>query len=190
MDKVKIIILAMVLSVVVGCASTYQAKVKFDTNSKIDTSEYKTFAWLKESKILAASDDVNPVMKVRLDNAVENAFIEKGYQLITSAENADFTISYTVGNREKIKIDHFPASYNTGFFWGRGYFGRPIFHSGVAFESKIRNYTEGKLAIDVFDVKSHQPAWHGWAVKRISSSEKNDPESTIKRLVTQVVANF
>jgi len=54
----------------------------------------------------------------------------------------------------------------------------------------VRSYSEGKLAIDVFDVKSKQPAWHGWGVKRITSADKDDPATTIRTVVDQVVAQF
>ncbi|MFQ3195778.1 MAG: hypothetical protein ACI9N3_002619, partial [Colwellia sp.] len=47
-----------------------------------------------------------------------------------------------------------------------------------------------KLAIDVYDVKSHQPVWHGWAVKRIKSSEQDNPSKAIKMVVEQLVAQF
>lgn len=170
----------------VGCESTSPAKVSFDQNTSIETIHYKTFAWLSEQKIMSLTGGLNPINKVRIETAIEAAFKAKGYQLITDAEAADFAISYTVGSRDKIKVDSFPTTYRTGFGWGRGYYG------GVAMgtETRVRQYEEGKLAIDIFDVKSHQPAWHGWAVKRISSSDKENPEAVINTIVNQVVAQF
>ena len=180
---------AVLLLAVTSCAVTHEAKVDFDKNSKIDTSKYKTFAWLNPGKIMAPPEDFNPVMKVRVDEAVENAFIAKGYQLIEDAEQADFAISYTVGNRDKIKVNHYPTTYNTGFGWGRGYYGG-LYGVHMQTETRVRQYTEGKLAVDVYDVKSHQPAWHGWAVKRISSSDKEAPSSEIKNVVHRVISQF
>jgi len=192
-SKMKMFLVAAAAVIAVGCASNYAAKVDFDKNTEVDTTQYKTFAWLKESKILAVSEDVNPVMKLRLDDAVEDAFIAKGYTLIADAEDADFAIAYTVGKRDKIKVNTYPTTYNTGFMWGRGYYGsRGYYGMGMstATETRVVNYTEGKLAIDVYDVKSHQPAWHGWAVKRITSDDREEPEQMIKTLVEQVVQSF
>jgi hypothetical protein len=188
----KMFIVGVSAAIIAGCASQYKTKVDFDKNLKVDTSQYKTFAWLNEGKILAASEDINPVMKLRIDDAVEDAFITKGYKLISSSENADFAISYTVGNRDKIKINSYPASFNTDFIWGRGYYGaRGPFGSLLrGTETRVINYTEGKLAVDVYDVKSHQPVWHGWAIKRIASDDKDEPEQFIKNLVEQVIVNF
>ncbi|MCW8831701.1 MAG: DUF4136 domain-containing protein [Colwellia sp.] len=193
MTNLKKIFLAAFVIVIAGCSSTYKADVDFDKNTKVDTSNYKTFAWLTPGKIMAPAEDINPVMKVRVDEEVEKAFIAKGYTLIEDPEKADFTISYTVGNRDKIKVNHYPATYNTGFGWGRGYYGGyygGMYGSTMATETRVRQYTEGKLAVDVYDVKTHQPAWHGWAVKRITSDDKEAPSSTIKNVVNQVIAQF
>lgn len=186
MIKNKLIIILALVSAMVGCTTTQQARVDFDRNSDVSTSHYKTFAWLNETKVLAEPVDVNPVMKVRIDNAIEQAFIAKGYQLVSDAEQADFTISYTMGSRDKVKVDTLPLMYRTSFIWGHRYYG------GISLsnDTHVRNYTEGKLAIDVYDVKSHQPVWHGWAVKRIKSSEQDNPSKAIKMVVEQVVAQF
>ncbi|MBA6390725.1 DUF4136 domain-containing protein [Colwellia sp. BRX10-3] len=186
MLKNKLIIMLALIGAMAGCVSKQQARVDFDRNSEITTSHYKTFAWLNESKVLAESIDANPVMKVRIDNAIEQAFIAKGYQLVNDAEQADFTISYTMGSRDKVKVDSLPLIYRSSFLWGHRYYG------GISMGSDrhVRNYTEGKLAIDVYDVKTHQPVWHGWAVKRIKSSEQDNPSKAIKMVVEQVVAQF
>ena len=135
---------------------------------------------------MVMSKDLNPVMKLRVDKDIEEAFIAKGYKLVSDPEKADFAISYTVGNRDKIKVDSYPATYLAGFGWGRGYYGG----MSMGTETRVRQYTEGRLAIDVYDVKSKQPAWHGYAIKRISKDDKENPEGAIELIVTQVVANF
>jgi len=189
----KKVFIFLLVSLVASCATTYKAKVGFDKNTKVDTTTYKTFAWLTPGKIMAATEDFNPVMKVRVDDEIEQAFIAKGFQLIDDAEKADFTISYTVGNRDKIKVSHYPTTYKIGFGWGRGYYGGyygGLYGSPMVTETRVRQYTEGKLAIDVYDVKTHQPAWHGWATKQITSSDKETPSGAIKETIQQVIAQF
>jgi len=186
MKKMQLSMLGFLVLFIAACTSTPVIKSNFDRNENVDMSGYKTFAWLKTDKILASSEDVNPVMKLRIDDAIEKAFIAKGYQLVEETDKADFAISYTVGSRDKIKVDSFPTSYRTSFGWGRGYYG------GVAMgtETRVRNYTEGKLAIDVYDVKSRQPAWHGWATKRLSNSDKEGIEATINLIAQEVINQF
>lgn len=193
MTLMKKIFATVLLIAVASCSSTYEAKVDFDKNSKVETLNYKTFAWLNSGKIMAPAEDVNPVMKLRVDEEIEKAFIAKGYQLIADAEKADFAISYTVGNRDKIKVSSYPTTYNSSFGWGRGYYGGyygGMYGTQMGTETRVNQYTEGKLAIDVYDVKSHQPAWHGWAVKRITSDDREAPSSAIKDIVNKVINQF
>ncbi len=192
MTLIKKIFAVVLLIAVASCSTTYKAKVYFDKNSKVDTSNYKTFTWLTSGRIMSPPEDVNPVMMLRVDEAIEQAFIAKGYQLIDDFEKADFAISYTVGNREKIKVSSYPTAYNAGFGWGRSYYGYygGMYGIRMATDTRVRQYIEGKLAIDVYDVKSHQPAWHGWAVKRITSDNKEVPSSSIKDIVDEVVIQF
>ena len=189
MKTLKIISIVAVFAAMVGCQSSYLAKVNFDRNAEVDTSNYKTFAWLQDSKIIAAPVDLNPVMKSRIDVAIEESFRARGYKLVDSAENADFTVSYTLGSRDKVKVDSYPTTYRTGFAWGRGYYGG---YGGVSMgtETHVRNYQEGKLAVDVFDVKTKEPVWHGWAVKRISTKNQENPGAEIQPIVDQVINQF
>ncbi len=193
MSNFKKLFSVILIYIIAGCASTYKAKVSFDKNTNIDTANYKTFAWLLPEKVMSPDEDFNPVMKLRVDEEIEQAFIAKGYQLISEPEKADFTVSYTVGNRDKIKVSSYPATYNARFAWGRGYYGGyygGMYPTHMHNETHVRQYTEGKLAIDVYDVQAHQPAWHGWATKRLSSSEKESPSMVIKDVVSEVVAQF
>lgn len=189
MNTFKTLVVTTLVLLVASCASTYKAKVGYDKNEQVDTASYKTFAWLTPAKIMARSEDFNPVMKFRVDEEIEKAFIAKGYELVSDAEKADFTISYTVGNRDKIKVSNYPSSYNARFGWGWGYYGG-MFGANMKQDTSVRQYTEGKLAIDVYDVKLHQPTWHGWATKRITSKEKEVPSGVIKGIVNEVVAQF
>lgn len=186
MKKLQTLLTAiMAMSLLVSCASTHPAKVGFDRNSAINTQDYKTFAWLNKNKSLTQNVNVNPVRKARLEDSIEQAFVAKGYRLVSNSEQADFAISYTVGSREKIKVDSFPTTYHGGFRWGGPYYG-----SVTTSETRVRQYDEGHLAIDVFDVETHQPAWHGWAIKRITSADKEQPDVVLTDIVNQVVAQF
>jgi hypothetical protein len=73
--------------------------------------------------------------------------------------------------------------YPTHWGWGG-------MHYGVATETRVRQYTEGMLAVDIFDVEERRPVWHGVATKRISDADRDDAEVTIKAAVDSVLAGF
>jgi len=51
-------------------------------------------------------------------------------------------------------------------------------------------HVEGRLVVDIFDVRTHQPAWHGWATRTLSTSDRKDPQPAIRSALTAILANF
>ena len=184
--KHKIGLLGVSLALLIGgCSSIAPVKVNYDQNIEVNTSEYKTFAWLTKNKIMSMPEALNPVMKVRVDRAIEGALIKRGYQLIDDKEKSDFTVSYSLGSRDKIDISSYPAMYQSPM--RRGF--RGGFYGGMATETHVRQYKEGSLAIDIFDVKSHEPVWHGWATQKIYSKATKELNE-INLIVEQVISQF
>jgi len=188
MIKMKAILLSSLMVLLTACA-TPGLKVNFDKNPNFNIGSAKTFAWLKESKALHITAGFNPITKARIDKTIEETFINKGYKLVSDVTTADLAISYTVGSRNQIQVDSYPATFQGGFGWGRGYYGR-YGSVGMSTETHVRNYTQGELAIDIYDVKSKQPAWHGWATKKITQDDKEDIVTLINLVVTSTLANF
>ena len=123
---------------------------------------------------------------------VESALGTKGYRLIPDAESADFVLAFTVGSREEIKVDSYPsmsAGY-AGYGYPRHWGGWGGAYYGVGTETSVRQYTKGMLAIDVFDVASRRPVWHGVATKTIYESDREDAGGTIQAAVDAILEGF
>jgi len=54
----------------------------------------------------------------------------------------------------------------------------------------VREYTEGRLAIDLFDVRRRRPVWHGYGTRSLTGREVKDPEKLIGAAVTAILADF
>jgi hypothetical protein len=188
MSFLKAFFVVIFFSMLVSCSST-NTKVHFDVNPDIDITSAKTFAWLKESKAIHLPVGFNPILKARIEKAIENEMSLKGYKIVSDASLADITLTYSVGSREKIKVDSYPSHYQGGFGWGHRYYGG--YHGGyMTTETHVRKYTQGELAIDVYDVKSKQPAWHGWATRKITNDDKENMETLIQTIVSQTLASL
>ena len=60
--------------------------------------------------------------------AVEGVLTTRGYRKVEDPETADFALSFTVGSREEIKVNSYPATYagygyGGGWGWGGPYYG-------------------------------------------------------------------
>lgn len=177
------------IALVAGCASTFEAS--YDHDSGNDFSKYQSFAWISKNpmKVGKGVGTVNPLLEPRITSALENALVSKGYKYVIEPEKADFVLSFTIGSREEISVSSYPtmsAGYGRAYpgHWGWG----SVYYGGT--ETRVREYTEGMLAVDIFDVKERRPVWHGVATKRISESDREEIEATVKAAVDAILAGF
>lgn len=175
------------LSLLTGCASTFNAT--YDHDKANDFSNYQSFAWISKNpmKIGQTVRAPNLLLEPRIMSALEKTLVAKGYQYVMEPKNADFVVSFTVGSREQIKVDSYPsmaAGYGRGhqhWGWGGRYYGT---------ETEVSQYTEGMLAVDIFDVEQQRPVWHGVATKRINESDRDDMDATVRAAVEAIVTGF
>jgi len=186
----KILCVVVALAVLSGCASTFEASYDHDPDN--DFSKYQSFAWISKNpmKVGKSVGAINPLLEPRIMSALENALVAKGYEYVIEPKNADFVLSFTIGSREEISVSSYP-SMSAGY--GRaypGHWGWGGMYYGGGTETRVREYTEGMLAVDIFDVAERRPVWHGVATKRISESDREEIEATVKAAVDAILAGF
>jgi uncharacterized protein DUF4136 len=167
---------------IAGCATTLQAHSDHDAAQSF--AGYHTYAWLADQPMMVPADElarVSPLNRRRIEQAIENELASKGFEKSTNRSAADFVVSYTVGARDRVDVHSYPAPYAGPWHWGSPYFGHDV---------DVTMYREGTLAIDVFDGKSHQPVWHGWASKRISERDVKHAAEQIPPAVTLIMKDF
>ena len=178
------------LALLTGCASTFKAS--YDHDPAINFANYQLFSWISKNpmKVGQSVGAPNPLLEPRIMSALEKSLVAKGYEYVIEPRNADFVLSFTVGSREEIRVDSYPsmsagygAAYPRHWGWGGMYY-------GVATETQVRQYTEGMLAVDIFDVGERRPVWHGVATKRINESDRDNMEATVKAAVDAILAGF
>src|ERR1700681_3436686 len=136
-------------------------KVTTDFDHSANFSQYKTFMWIREPRM---SD---PLMKVRVVDAINGQLIAKGLQLVT--EGADVGIIANGATTEEHTLETFYSGFG-GWGW-RGWGG------GVA-TTIPESYTVGTLIVDLFDTRTKQVVWRGTATATLPDK----PEKTAKKL--------
>jgi hypothetical protein len=170
------------LALLGGCATPLTARSDYDRAQ--DFSTYRSYAWIADDPLVTAPGEaprLSPLNRRRIVEAVEAALARKGYTRAADAEPADFVVSYTVGARDRITVDSWPAPYRGWGRWRWPYAGRDF---------DVRSYTEGTLAIDVFDGRTRAPVWHGWTTRRITEQDIAQAELRIREAVDVVIAQF
>ncbi len=135
---------------------------------------------------------VNPMLETHVMNAMANGLQAKGFRLVQNGAAADFVVAFTVGSREKIRVDSYPTmsggyyggGYPRHWGWGSHYYG----HYGT--ETTVRQYTKGMLAVDIFDVKERRPVWHAVATKTIQEKDRKQIVDTVNAAVNAILGGF
>lgn len=189
MQRLRFVLFAAMLALA-GCATGFKATHDHDPGQ--DFTQYQSFAWIAKNpmKVGQGVTTVNPLLEPRIMAALESALTAKGYRQVDAPGDADFVLSFTIGARDKIRVDSYPsmtigysAAYPSHWRWGAAY------HC-CATDTAVRQYTTGILAVDVFDVDEKRPVWHGVASKTITESDRTKLEETIKAAVDAIVAGF
>ncbi len=167
------------VTVLLALSACSTLRVGSDFDHRTDFGAYHTFAWLSLGHRRQRVS--NPLVPQRVRAAIESNLAQRGYRLAEDASTADFFIDYTIGSRERIDAQSYPVGFRGPWRWGYPYWGEQL---------SVRQYRAGTLAIDVFDGRTHQPVWHGWAKKDLSESDLDRPEGPIGRAVDAVLAQF
>lgn len=173
----------IVVLALVGCATKVPGRMHHDPAH--DFSGYQTFAWISERpmKVGPVIADPRDSLEPAIMEAIRSSLETSGYTFVGDAESADFLVSFTVGSREKVRPAGYPSmkpKEGGRWSWGTEY------HHG----EEGASYTQGVLAIDVFDGAQDRPVWHGVAGKKIDEEDRDDMTSLIRTVVASVLSDF
>ena len=177
--------LAIVVLLLSACASApFQTEMDYDHS--VTFGHFRTWAWISANPMITPNPTArdNPLWENRIMQLVEAQMGAKGYRLVADPNTADMVLAFTIGQRDKIKVNSYPSSYRAGYGYG-GYRGWGGAYYGT--ETTVRNYTEGTVAFDVFDGKSHNPIWHGRAFGNVKASRTQEEKQQIARDLVQAV---
>ena len=165
--------------VLAGCASL---KVGNDYDRAADFSGFRSFSLMSREH----HGSRNPLVTQRARDAIQAELTGRGFSLVSNAAAADFVVDFTIGSRERVDIESYPAPYAGPYWgypgwWGYRYWGREV---------DARQYREGTLSIDIFDGHTHKPVWHGWVTKELTQSDVEHSEAPIRAAVKAVLSTF
>lgn len=178
------VLLVFASMAILGACATIQTGSYSDDN--VDFGAYQTFSWLRSDPYVApeGSAPVNPMARAMIESAIRTELQGQGYKFTENRDDADLLVAYTVGSRDKVRIESYPVDYRGHWGWHDPrdhYYFRKI---------ETRNYTEGTLGVDLFDNETGKPVWHGWAQKTVTSQDRADPEPTINAGIAKLFAGF
>ena len=162
-----------------ACATTPVVYTDFDPGAQF--GNYRTYSWSEEKLPQAA-----PLMQQRIVNAIDAQLSAKGWSRVASG--GDVVVATSLANRQEYEIDTYYDPFwgggwgCGGWGWGHGY-GWGV--GGGWHDSRVRAYTVGTLAVDMYDARTNRAIWRGTAegtVRRDPARQIADIQDAVTRM--------
>ena len=178
--KMPVIALMALLITVAGCASTPNTMSNADPT--VDFSQYRTFGFFDPLATDEAGYEslVSNFLKVSMAQELANRGLEY-------AESPDLKINFYINSKEKMRSYTVPTM---GYYDYRDPFFYDPWPAYPAYETRIDQYTEGTLNIDVVDASTNKLVWEGMASGRVTDTAIRELEKTIDDAVAAIMAEF
>lgn len=174
--------LAVATSLLTACASSPNTFANADPT--VDFSQYKTFGFFE-----TLSTD-----KAQYQSLVSNFLMvavaqELDMRGLTYDEvNPQLRVNFYINTQEKIKSRSVPTA-------GGGYYGyRDPFYDPWGgyggYETRVTQYTEGTLNIDVVDAATKTLVWEGSVAGKLTDKDIRNMEQTVDEAVAAVMDSF
>lgn len=173
-------IITAATALLAGCSSPTVS----DADPEADFSSYASYAFL--SDVATDKAPYETLERTHLKAAVGREMNARGY--LQDNSNPDLLVNFAIETQEKLQSRTVP----TGGY-GIGY--DPFFDVytsgwGMSHTTRIDQYTEGTLEIDLIDVGDRKMIWQGRTKGRLTQKDMQNYQSTLDEAVTEIFKQF
>ena len=174
----------LVLLLLVSAAETaVSADAVASADPLAEFSRFKTFNFVEEP----ATDGrgYRSLETTYLETAVTYELTERG---LTLSDQPDIVVNFSIETREKLSSRITPAvRYAPGYVPYHGVYGPGW---GMTHQTRIDQYTEGRLNIDLIDPAARRLIWQGSTQKALTERDYQNARKTLTRAVMDIFSRF
>ena len=164
--------------------------VTTDSNPNMSVSNCHTYAFAKEYVANANQPAAfgNPLNAERLRLAIESNLAARGIQPADHA-TAECVVGYAIGSRQVFNdyYNSFGPGWGFGYGYGNGWGGG--LYGGWGWDGSSVS-DETRIAVDLFDAKSHTPIWHASVSQSVSELTGSNAEAKINAGTAAIFTKF
>lgn len=164
-----------------ACATVPNVDSLYDREA--DFSRYKTFAFAESQS--EATGKYTTLLDKFMKSAITHELLARGY---VRSDNPDLLVNYHVSSKEKTDVYdvHRPSFAYYHYRYAYGYIPWPYYGT----ETRVRQYTEGTLNIDLVDAGKKQLVWEGITVGRVHNESLGNLEARVNSAVKLVFDQY
>ena len=174
----------MATLVMTACASA-PPKPTVDFKHDYDFSQVTKITFYKNSGQVSGDNplQLSDMQRNRIDAAVELALINKGFQFVEDASQADILLTWHLVTQHKTDVRTYQTASH-GYYGGhggyRGYNRYSMYNCWSCMptqtEVSVKDYTEGTFIVDMIDPGMKQSVWRGKTQSRLKGKQEYDEE--------------
>ena len=172
-----------------GLAACSSLHVTTDVNPNLSVTSCHTYAFAKEFVANANQPAAygNPLNAERLRVAIEANLAARGIQRADRAA-ADCVVGYAMGTRQV--FNDYYNGFGPGWGFAGGYYGRRGgIYGGWGWDGPYVS-DETRIAVDLFDAKSHTPIWHASVSQSVGDLTGPNAEAKIGAGTAAIFSKF
>lgn len=182
-DMMKILTVTILYFSILAFAGCATVQVSQDYDPHADMSRYGTWQW--RDPVQAATGDIridNPLLDRRIRHAVDNHLTSRN---ISPAQGQpDLYLSYHLTIEQKIYTDSYYSTVGVGSYYHPWY-------GGIGTETRIRQYDESRLTIDIYSAVSGALMWRGVGVFRLRTHKTpEEAAEATRKVVDKILFQF
>jgi hypothetical protein len=178
---------AAVAAWAIGLCACTSLPVTTDANPNLSVAQCHTYTFAQEH--VANTDQPaaygNPLNAQRLRVAIAANLAAKGIQPADKAV-AECVVGYAMGSRQVFNDYYGSWGYGVGYGYG---WGRAGAYGGWGWDGPMVS-DETRIAVDLFDAKSHQPIWHASVSQNVYELTGSRAEEKINAGTAAIFAKF
>jgi Domain of unknown function (DUF4136) len=180
MRSLKITFVLFAVMAVAGCM-TVQVSQDYDPHA--DLSRYGTWQW--KEPVQGATGDIrvdNPLLDRRIRQAVERHLA--GRNIRPAGEQPDLYLAYHLAVERKIYSDSYYSSVGVGSYYYPWY-------GGIGAETRIYQYDESRLTIDIHAAGTGDLLWRGVGTYRFRTYKTPQAAAeAVRQTVDKILLQF
>jgi hypothetical protein len=169
----------MLAALISSCASP--PRVYSNVDPAASFANYSTYAF--QSPLGTDRPEYTSLLSQYLKIAVGRELNARGYRQVD--KDADLKVNFYVQTEEKIRSTSVPAY---GGYYGYRPYG--VWGGYAGYETRITQYTEGTLTIDIVDADRNQLVWEGTLIDRIPGDQAANLRPRVEESVRLVFDRF
>ena len=170
------------VSMLVACATG--PRIRTDADPTADFSQYRTYGFYQP--LAMEQSGYTSYLSDNIKMAVRREMEARGYRY--SADKADLLVNFQGVIREKTDVYEIPRS-DVQYFYSyraRAYYAFPVWYD----ETRVSQYTEGTLTVDLVDAARNRLVWSGDAIGRVNQKTPQQRVAAADQAISAIFAKF